>query len=191
MQLLIERLSESPVAHQWATTAGWWEGRVGRRERAGVEMGPLHFSVDASLQGPDVHLTGRVGGQVEVQCSRCLKRYGQRLDDTFQIVLEPAGDRVLLDPESAEALARDGLSLGDEFETGWFRGPVIRLESVLAEVVSLALPLQPLCREDCAGLCPHCGCDRNETSCECEDLKPSSPFAVLATLRGDSGEGRT
>jgi len=87
-------------------------------------------------------------------------------------------------------LARDGMSLGDDFDAGWFRGPELRLETFLAEVVSLAPPIQPLCSEDCAGLCPQCGCDLNDKTCDCQDLKPESPFAVLAALRGGSGQGR-
>ena len=85
---------------------------------------------------------------------------------------------------------RDGVSLGEGFEAGWFREPEIRLETFLAEVVSLAVPIQPLCREDCVGLCPRCGCDLNQTSCDCEELKPESPFAVLARLSAGRGEGR-
>jgi uncharacterized protein len=104
-------------------------------------------------------------------------------------VLEPAGDRVPAEPAEAAALARDGLALGDELESGWFRGPEIELGGYLREVVALALPVQPLCREDCRGLCPRCGADRNRETCACEETKPSSPFAVLAALRGGRSEG--
>jgi uncharacterized protein len=190
MTLLTEALTADPSAHRFETVAGWWEARVGVRSSRGSTTGALLFEVDASLQAGDVHMSGRVTGGVDAQCSRCLKRYRQRLADTFRVVLAAAGDRTPADPESAEALARDGMSLGDNFEAGWFRGPEIRLETFLAEVVSLAIPIQPLCREDCAGLCPRCGIDRNEASCDCEDLKPNSPFAVLAALRTESGEGR-
>jgi uncharacterized protein len=190
MKLLTEALTAEPSAHRFEVSASWWEGRVGEREGRGPLSGPLVFEVDASAQGADIHLSGRLEGAADVQCSRCLKRYRQPLADTFRVVLGPAGDRILTDPEGVEALARDGMSLGDDFETGCFRGPEIRLETLLAEMVSLAIPIQPLCREDCAGLCPRCGIDRNEADCDCEDLKPSSPFAVLAALRTESGEGR-
>ncbi len=61
-------------------------------------------------------------------------------------------------------------------------------DAFFSELISLALPLQPLCSEDCRGLCPRCGADRNRVECDCEELKPPSPFAVLARLR-DGGSG--
>ena len=73
--------------------------------------------------------------------------------------------------------------LGDELETGWFRGDEIDLGSFVLEVVSLALPVKPLCSEDCAGLCPRCGARLAEESCGCERAGSSSPFAVLESLR--------
>jgi uncharacterized protein len=99
-------------------------------------------------------------------------------------VLEPAGDRVPADPEGAAALAQEGLYLADELESGWFRGPEILLDRFVGEMLALGVPVQPLCQEDCRGLCPRCGIDRNLEACTCTELKPASPFAVLASLKG-------
>ena len=77
----------------------------------------------------------------------------------------------------------DGVCLGDEIEAGWFRGNEIRLGAFFREVISLALPVKPLCDEDCAGLCPHCGIELGVETCDCREAKPGSPFAVLAALR--------
>jgi uncharacterized protein len=126
-------------------------------------------------------------GAFDLECGRCLARYRQPLRESFRLVLEPAGTRVPGDPEAAQALARDGLCLGDELETGWYRGAEIQVDSLCLELIALALPVQPLCREDCAGLCPRCGADRNTTPCECAELRPESPFAALASLRGTRG----
>jgi uncharacterized protein len=88
------------------------------------------------------------------------------------------------DPEGAAALAQEGLYLADELESGWFRGPEIQLDRFVGEMVSLSVPVQPLCRDDCRGLCPRCGGDRNLESCSCAETRPASPFTVLAKLRG-------
>ena len=55
------------------------------------------------------------------------------------------------------------------------------LNEVLREQFYLALPMKPLCREDCAGLCPRCGTNRNTGSCSCV-TEPEDPR--LAPLRG-------
>ena len=78
------------------------------------------------------------------------------------------------------------MCLADEVELGWYRGSEIQLDSVCLEMISLALPVKPLCRDDCAGLCPRCGADRNEAPCGCSETAPNSPFAVLAALRGET-----
>ena len=105
------------------------------------------------------------------------------------MILEPAGARSPADPEAAEALRRDGVCLGDEIEAGWFRGDEIDLGSFFREVISLALPVKPLCNEECAGLCPQCGIELGKQKCDCQEMKSNSPFAVLATLRDGSRSG--
>jgi uncharacterized protein len=133
----------------------------------------------------DVILEGTITGAFELECARCLARYRHGLREPFRFILEPAGLRTPAEPEAAEALARNGMCLADEVELGWYRGSEIQLDSVCLEMISLALPVKPLCRDDCAGLCPRCGADRNETPCGCSETAPNSPFAVLAALRGE------
>jgi uncharacterized protein len=60
---------------------------------------------------------------------------------------------------------------------------------MLREQVILDAPMQPLCREECQGLCPVCGQDRNERRCDCREQEQTSPFAVLATLRDQMNAG--
>jgi len=138
------------------------------------------------MLGRDVLLQGRFAGEIEVECSRCLKRYRQPLRDAWRLLLEPVGERTPPDPEGAEVLERDGLCLADDLEVGWYRGKTLELDPYFGEVVSLCIPLQPLCREDCAGLCPRCGIDRNEERCNCSETNADSPFAALAALKTKS-----
>jgi uncharacterized protein len=74
-------------------------------------------------------------------------------------------------------------------ETGWFRGSEIHLGSIFVELVSLALPVKPLCREDCPGLCARCGANLAVAGCDCEEIKSDSPFAVLAGIRDGLARG--
>ena len=85
--------------------------------------------------------------------------------------------------EAALALERHGLCLGDELETGWFQGYEIDLGGFVREILTLAVPVQPLCKESCLGLCPRCGADRNAGPCGCDPARPKSAFAALEALR--------
>ena len=58
-----------------------------------------------------------------------------------------------------------------ESEIGFYEGDGIELKDVLREYVLLALPMQRVCREDCQGICPVCGQNRNLVECGCE-VKP-------------------
>lgn len=113
---------------------------------ASVEEGSeLDFDLrlDALVDG--IEVTGRVSGTVTLECRRCLVRFGER----FEVQL----DELYLYPGRAGGAAYE---IVDEH---------IDLEPVVRDEVVLALPLNPLCREDCRGLCPACGADRNEADC--------------------------
>jgi uncharacterized protein len=190
MKLLVDRLTDAPTRFEFEGGAGWW--REMRAELPGleeVEAEPFHFELSAHRMGADIYVEGVASGALLLGCSRCLARYRHALREPFRLVLEPAGSRVPVEPDAAAALARDGLCLGDELESGWFSGRELELGPFFREVIALALPVQPLCGEQCQGLCPHCGIDRNVERCECVDTPRESPFQVLRALReGKSGE---
>jgi uncharacterized protein len=190
MKLQLDRLSESPTLFEFEGDEGWWRRMLpADRDLPGELPEPLRFEVRAHRMGPDLYLEGSVSGALVLECARCLARYRHALSEGFRLVLEPAGSRLPADPEGAEALRRDGLCLGEEIETGWYQGHELDLATFFHEIVALLLPVKPLCREDCAGLCPRCGADRSLAPCDCREIEPQSPFAVLGTLRGGRSEG--
>ena len=93
----------------------------------------------------------------------------------------PVGGRVVA--RVSERFAPAGGTERDE-EAYPLSGDELDLEPLARDAVLLELPLAPLCREDCAGLCPTCGANRNTESCECApptDVR----WAVLDALRDD------
>lgn len=190
MKLSLERLTPTPTPFVYEEGSGWWCARMPAERALPREVAaPFRVEGRAYQNGEDVVLEGELEGAFDLECARCLARYRHRLREPFRLVLEPAGARVPSEPEAAAALARDGLCLTDDSELGWYRGSEIQLDSVCLELISLALPVKPLCREDCAGLCARCGADRNEVACECVEVAPESPFAVLAALRSEPTGG--
>jgi len=184
MKIPIERLSVSPTPFAREGDCAWWRAQLAPGGRLPSEpCQPIRVELEAHRMGEDLYLAGAVDGVFELECSRCLKRYRHPLREPFRLALEPAGERLPSDPEAAATLARDGLCLGDDLEAGWFRGSEIDLATLVRETISLALPVKPLCQEACKGLCARCGGNLNEVRCECAELSPESPFAVLAALR--------
>ena len=116
--------------------------------------------------------SGDVAVSTDGECSRCLVPFTSwadvRVDDIFLPRVDlVTGARILpeFDPDA------DAESIDDHH--------VLDLTATMREYRLAAMPLAPLCRDDCEGLCPHCGTDRNETACACEpELDPR-----WATLR--------
>jgi uncharacterized protein len=187
-RIQIERLSDRPAPFAFEVGPGWWSARAGTREDEVCEAEEaFRFDLVASRIRDDVVIEGECAGRVALECSRCGKRYPHALREPFRLVLEPLSAAGAKDPEGERGLAVNGVCLGEDLEVGAYRGAVVGLDDFFGEVIALALPLQPLCDEDCLGVCGHCGRERTRApgaGCDCEDEKIESPFAVLARLKG-------
>jgi uncharacterized protein len=103
-------------------------------------------------------LEGEVAGSVKLMCSRCLKEFEFSFAEPVSLQLLPA----------SQAPREEEVQLGrDELDVRFYEEPVIDLEDLAAEQVQLAVPIKPLCRESCEGLCPRCGADLNQGPCAC------------------------
>jgi uncharacterized protein len=69
-----------------------------------------------------------------------------------------------------------------EAEIGFYAGDGMELEDILREQVLLLLPMQKICREDCKGICPHCGKNRNEADCQCKGGNRGQPLEALRDI---------
>jgi len=184
MKIFVDRLSPTPQEFEFEADSAWWRQAISPGRDLPQDLPePLRFQVEAYTAADHLVVQGKVRGAVSLECSRCLARYRQGLRESFRVVLEPAGLRKPADPEGAEALKRDGFCLSEDVGSGWYRGDEIDMGPFFQEVVSLALPVKPLCREECKGLCGRCGADLNQGPCGCPEIENESPFAVLQQLR--------
>jgi uncharacterized protein len=123
----------------------------------------------------DIRVNGRLDTRVELACARCLEQVLQNVAHEFDLLYRPQGvdaGREELSVTSAEA------------EVSYYQGDGIRLEDVLQEQVLLALPLKVICRDDCKGLCPHCGKNLNVQQCGCAEPLEDPRWSALKDIRG-------
>ncbi len=195
MKLNLDRITGSPSEEHFEASSSWWLERVEGAQELDYEIAePFQFDLRVYAIGTEVYLEGTGKGALDLECGRCLSRYRHALRDDFRLVLQELDGQTPPDPEGAESLARDGICLQEELELGWYRGREITLDAFFGEVISAAMPIQFLCSEGCAGLCPGCGARRDAGACGCtaekiEEPKRDSPFAVLAKLRDDQVAG--
>ena len=96
---------------------------------------------------------GQLEAEVTIECARCLEPFKQKLINDTDFIATP--------------YKQDGGITDDEDRTYYDANLRADLWEIVRQTVILALPLKPLCREDCRGLCPQCGTNLNEKKCKC------------------------
>lgn len=111
--------------------------------------------------------------KAQCKCSRCLEPVVLPLRAEFKLLLESCGSFAKASETASEA---EDLVLVADSDSSFDITERVR------EAIILSLPLKPLCRENCKGLCPHCGANLNLTTCQCEERKPDPRWNRLKEL---------
>ena len=136
-----------------------------RTALARIAGAPVAGSLRAESVMEGILVTGTVTGRVAAECARCLR---------------PLETDVTL--EVCELFVGPGSEIPDD-EAYRVAGTEIHLEPMLRDALTLALPLNPLCRRDCKGLCARCGADLYSGECACADDTTDPRWAPLDELR--------
>jgi uncharacterized protein len=120
-----------------------------------------------------VVVKGKIRAQVTVECDRCLKFVEVPLETRFN--LEYVTPQTYQSTQAAELKETD-------MTLSVFDGESIDLDELVDEQILLALPSRVLCQEDCKGLCPVCGGDRNLADCQCESTEVDPRWSALKEL---------
>ncbi|MEU3756122.1 DUF177 domain-containing protein [Streptomyces olivoreticuli] len=151
---------------------------IGVAEGATVE---LDLRLESVMEG--VLVTGTARAPLTGECVRCLEPLERELDADFQEMFSyPDADA------RSRTADTDDDAEDDEEDTLFLEDDLFDLEPVLRDAVVLALPLQPVCQEDCPGLCSECGArlaDDLDHHHESVDIR----WAALQGLAGSNQDG--
>lgn len=145
------------------------------------QVGPLQVTGIAELLNNtlgEIRVRGHVSAEMEVSCDRCLEPTGFPVDSDFDLFYRPT-------PE--EEIPHDLAIDEGEAEIGFYEGPGIELSDVVREFVLLSLPMQQICSEDCLGICPKCGQNRNTASCNCAQELINDRWSALRDWKAHAG----
>ncbi len=148
-------------------------------------LGPVTFKGTLTRSGDRFQLKGRVTATLQLNCGRCLTPFPLPVNTAVDLKYVPERPPVAAVKEAPKGPAKDAakgagkggkasapeeeVELQDEdLDTAYYRDHVLDLADMLREQFYLALPMRPLCRPDCRGLCPSCGIDRNVDTCQCQ-----------------------
>lgn len=125
--------------------------------------GPVKASIVVGNKDKIITVEGKVCGELILHCSRCLTPFNH----VFEVVL----DEKYVSPQEA-----------GEVDLPTFAGDFIDITPEVINSICLVLPMKAVCSDDCAGLCPECGCNLNESSCRCVLEDFDSRLTILKEL---------
>lgn len=106
--------------------------------------------------------SGQIAATLKSTCNRCLKPVSAPLKAEFATDYRP-----LSEMGKDAGFGHEHELLGDDLDISFYSGEEIDLSDIIRDQIILAVPMRQLCRDDCKGLCPHCGQDLNEGDCGC------------------------
>ncbi len=143
-------------------------------DEADEEGRPVKGKVQFLRTNRSVLVTGNLETDIKGECSRCLERFEYSLklniEEEFFLTVDPISGLPLPPPTEAGAFLID-------------ENHILDLGEAVRQYKIMALPMNPVCRQDCAGLCPQCGRNLNYGVCDCPAAPPDPRWAKLQLLR--------
>jgi DUF177 domain-containing protein len=128
-------------------------------------------ALDVEADGTEVFVRGRLSATVPLTCSRCAEEFAGGVATDLDVRLVP------------RRVAGDTVELGaDDLDVDFYDNDQLDLSRLVDNETTLALPMKPLCRPDCRGLCAVCGANRNAVTCACVPHPTDPRLAALGDL---------
>ncbi len=142
----------------------------------GILREDVHVQGSLSKVGREVFLKGSISTEIEMTCSRCLEPLNYKIRSKVSSHYVPG--------QEAGSRNTDVELHVSDIEVECYSDNRIDLTQAVYDQMMLSLPLARLCRDDCKGICSHCGLNRNKKNCQCSDKDSIDPrLAVLKTLK--------
>jgi uncharacterized protein len=133
---------------------------------------PIQLDLEARMVGEGVLVRGEMEGEVIAECRRCLVEVPVSIKDEIGLLYED------LSPEDEVELSGEVYPLPE-------RGDELDLTPAIREQFLLRVPDYVVCSESCRGLCPKCGTDLNQMTCDCVPEEEPSPWGALKDIKFD------
>jgi uncharacterized protein len=135
---------------------------------------PAAVTGKVRLSGNEVFVSGHVDSRAQVECDRCLQPVEAPVSADFTLDYITGSEY-----ESSEVAELTEA----EMSVAVFDGEGLDVDEIVKEQILLAVPTRMLCREDCKGICPECGIDRNTGECSCVADNIDPRWAALKNFK--------
>ena len=174
MRFKIKEIGDEGVSLDLPITAAWLKAECPDLDATPGPRG-LRLQGQLLLSGEDVFLRGTLRGAFQTTCSRCLEPARLPVDVPLAVTfVSRSDDDEGEDDEDEEA----------DVDVATFDGDEVDLGPELRDQILLAFPMARFCRDNCAGLCPVCGGNRNQVACDCQSRTQAPRGTSLAVALG-------
>lgn len=177
MKITVDHIHEKPLALHAEEPVEQFPVLVGM-ETAGecTFTGPIRSDLTVVREFEHLRVAGSVITSVSLCCSRCLMTYDSAISSDFTIFFRRGTPEEAASEEETELSEQDLIS-------AVYSGDEIDLTHEIEEQVAMEVPLQPLCSENCKGLCSECGADLNQAGCSCSGTAFNFKFSALKDFK--------
>ena len=122
-----------------------------------LAVSPARIGGEVSRLEGGYSLSARLDWEGRLECSRCLAPYDFANEEEFSLLLYPR-----------KQVSKAELSLArEDLDAYFYEDPTVPIAPIVEERIQMAIPMKPLCSEECRGLCARCGADLNVSKCNC------------------------
>ena len=186
MRIFFHELSEEPK-HLKFTQADAWVQQSVQETWESTELPSSQESPEYKVEF-DLHrsqdiifLRGKLSQVgVELLCSRCATPFFKEINGQFSGMYSRSRDYAEKEGNVGVAYSEPTGNTEDDAEIELLDKDYLELADALKEQIYLKIPLQPLCKEDCKGLCPTCGQNQNTHPCQCHRIREGALAKALA-----------
>lgn len=133
----------------------------------------IESDINLKRNGSEILLEGEVKFSLDLDCSRCFKQF--TLNKNEKIYAYFIKRKPSVNAENKDLSEKN-------VKAEYYENDTINISPVLSDTINLSLPIKPLCRNDCKGLCPFCGVDLNNNQCNCKKEKMDPRWEPLKKL---------
>lgn len=169
---------------------------------------PRPTQVEFNLRNVDevIVVSGDISTSLQLICSRCAAPFIFPVREHFTALyckdkemagisyldknLNPRGQNKGHARHAHDFNATEGTETSSDLEITYIVEDYLDLPMVLTEQVQLRIPFQPLCKEECKGVCANCGADLNVGRCACSKIATRNPFSALKTFKVPSSNNK-
>jgi uncharacterized protein len=176
LKINVSKIPEGGMNFQFEKDRNWFRGLLPERDASEFFPDQIEVSCTVRRMKETVFIEGTAATTIEALCCRCLEMTHLPVNSSFKYTYSPPP----ANPQEEWELNAEDLDFA------YYEDDTIDLDDLIFEQIMLQMPIKPLCRETCKGLCPHCGINMNVTSCRCQTETFDERLAALKKFKAQS-----